>query len=59
MEFDHLIIDLDVTVNVEMGYIDEILIPLKIEYKGNWDIPFSKREISNFKMTNYNFKIKR
>ena len=59
LKFDHLIIDLDVTVNVEMGYIDEILVPLKIEYKGNWDIPFSKREISNFKMTNYNFKIKR
>ena len=50
-------IDSNVTVNVEMGYIQNQLIPLKIHYNGFWDTPFSKPEIADFKLLNYNFDI--
>jgi hypothetical protein len=58
MKYDYWLIDLNVTVKVEMGYIQNQLIPLKIRYNGFWNTPFSKPEIANFKLINYNFDIK-
>ena len=58
MKYDYWLIDLNVTVKVEMGYIQNQLIPLKIGYNGFWNTPFSKPEIANFKLINYNFDIK-
>ncbi len=57
MKYDYWLIDLNVIVNVEMGYIQNQLIPLKIHYNGFWDTPFSKPEIADFKLLNYNFDI--
>ena len=57
MKYDYWLIDLNVTVNVEMGYVQNQLVPLNINYKGFWDIPFSKPEIANFTLTNYDFEI--
>ena len=58
MKYDYWLIDLNVTVKVEMGYIQNQLVPLKIRYNGFWNTPFSKPEIANFKLINYNFDIK-
>lgn len=57
MKYDYWLIELDVTVEVEMGYVQDHLVPLNIHYNGFWDIPFSKPEIANFKLKNFNFQI--
>lgn len=57
MQYDYWLIDLNVTVDVEMGYAQDKLIPSYINYKGYWDIPFSKPEIAEFKLWNSDFKI--
>ena len=57
MRYDYWLIELDVTVEVEMGYVQDHLVPLNIHYNGFWDIPFSKPEIANFKLKNFNFQI--
>ena len=57
MKYDYWLIELDVTVDVEMGYAQDHLVPLNIHYKGFWDIPFSKPEIADFKLENFNFQI--
>ncbi len=57
MKYDYWLIDLNVTVNVEMGYVQNQLVPFNIHYKGFWDIPFSKPEIADFTLTNYDFEI--
>ena len=50
MQYDYWLIDLNVTVDVEMGYAQDKLIPSYINYKGYWDIPFRKPEIAEFKL---------
>ena len=57
MQYDYWLIDLNVTVDVEMGYAQDKLIPSYINYKGYWDIPFSKPEIAEFKLWNSDFII--
>ena len=58
MKYDYWLIDLNVTVNVEMGYVQNQLVPFHIHYNGYWDIPFSKPEIADFTLTNYDFEIR-
>ena len=58
MKYDYWLIDLNVTVNVEMGYVQNQLVPFNIHYNGYWDIPFSKPEIADFTLTNYDFEIR-
>jgi len=57
MQYDYWLIDLNVTVDVEMGYDKDKLVPYFIHYRGYWDIPFSKAEIANFKLWNSDFII--
>ena len=57
MKYDYWLIDLNVTVNVEMGYVQNQLVPFNIHYNGFWDIPFNKPEIADFTLTNYDFEI--
>ena len=57
MKYDYWLIDLNVTVNVEMGYVQNQLVPFNIHYNGFWDIPFIKPEIADFTLTNYDFEI--
>ena len=57
MQYDYWLIDLNVTVDVEMGYAQDKLIPSYINYKGYWDIPFRKPEIAEFKLWNSDFII--
>ena len=55
MQYDYWLIDLNVTVDVEMGYAKHQLVPTYINYQGYWDIPFSKPEIADFKLWNSDF----
>ena len=57
MKYDYWLIDLDVTVSVEMDYAGDNLIPAFIHYTGFWDIPFNKAEVADFKLWNSDFKI--
>jgi hypothetical protein len=57
MQYDYWLIELNVTVDVEMGYTKDKLIPTYINYSGFWDIPFSKPEVADFKLWNSDFII--
>lgn len=58
MSYRYWLIDLDVTVEVFMGYEGEELVPHYLHYSGYWDIPFNKAEYADFKLWNYNFKLR-
>ncbi|WP_256011146.1 hypothetical protein [Desertivirga xinjiangensis] len=50
MKYDNLAFEFDVQMNIEMAPFDggETLLPTKISYQGNWDIPFKKEERASF-----------
>ncbi|MFM6975531.1 MAG: hypothetical protein ACKOW2_01620 [Sphingobacteriaceae bacterium] len=50
MKYDNLLFSFDVQMNIELGYFDqnETLLPTKISYQGNWDIPFKREERASF-----------
>ena len=50
MKYDNLAFSFDVQMNIEMGYFDggEVLLPTKVSYTGNWDVPFKSRERASF-----------
>ena len=48
--------DFDVSMEVEMMRIGELLVPKILRYKGNWDVIFKKRERAVFTATLFDFK---
>ena len=50
MKYDNLAFDFDVQMNIELSYFgdDKILLPTKVSYQGNWDIPFKREERASF-----------
>lgn len=48
MKMDNFAFSFDVQMNIEMGYFNDTLLPTKISYQGNWDIPFKKEEKASF-----------
>lgn len=50
MKYDNLAFDFDVQMNIELGYFgqDKTLLPTKVTYQGNWDIPFKREERASF-----------
>ena len=56
MSYRYWLIDLDVSVEVYMGYSEGVFFASYIHYNGLWDIPFAKPEHADFKLWNYNFK---
>ena len=57
MKLDNLAFDFDVQMNIEMSYFGEDLLPTKISYQGNWDIPFKKEERASFLVLHKNYKL--
>ena len=43
-----LILDFDIRIKVRNTLVNGSLVPLRIDYDGDWDIPFSKRELVRF-----------
>ena len=50
MKYDNLAFDFDVQMNIELSYFgrEQTLLPTKITYQGNWDIPFKREEKASF-----------
>jgi len=58
MQYENLLFSFDVRMNIEAGYIDDEIVPVLIQYAGNWDVPFKKKEISSFIVRLHDFKKK-
>lgn len=48
MKFNNLLFEFNVQMNIEMNTFEGELLPTKISYQGNWDIPFHKEERASF-----------
>ncbi|WP_423146807.1 hypothetical protein [Rubrolithibacter danxiaensis] len=48
MKYSNMLFDFDVQMNIELGYFDEVLLPTKVSYQGNWDVPMKKEERASF-----------
>jgi len=48
--------DFDVSMEVEMTRIGDLLVPKTLRYKGNWDVVFKKRERAVFTATLFDFR---
>lgn len=48
--------DFDVSMEVEMTKIGDLLVPAVLRYKGNWDVILKKREKARFTATLFDFK---
>jgi hypothetical protein len=45
-----LVLDFDITIKVENRHINGALVPVRVDYDGDWNIPFKKRELVKFWM---------
>ncbi len=43
-----LILDFDITIKVENQHINGALVPMRVDYDGDWNIPLKKRELVKF-----------
>ncbi len=57
MKLDNLAFDFDVQMNIEMSYFNEVLLPTKVSYQGNWNIPFKKDERASFLVVHKGYKL--
>jgi len=48
MKYNNMLFDFDVQMNIEMSYLNEIKLPAKITYQGNWNVPLKKEERASF-----------
>ena len=59
MKMDNMAFSFDVQMNIEMTYFGENLLPVKISYQGNWDIPFKKEERASFLVEHKDYKVRK
>jgi len=57
MKYSNMLFDFDVQMNIEMSYFDEVKLPTKITYQGNWDYPFKKEERASFLIVHKDYKL--
>lgn len=55
MKLNNIAFSFDVQMNIEMSYFNEELLPAKISYQGNWDVPFKKPERASFLVLHSNY----
>ncbi len=48
MKFKNMVMDFNVQMNIELNRFGGELLPTKISYQGNWDVPFHKEERASF-----------
>jgi hypothetical protein len=48
MEYHHWLFDFDINMEIELQEKNNVFMPKKIKYNGQWDIPFKKKEIAIF-----------
>jgi hypothetical protein len=59
MKYDNLAFEFDVQMNIELSYFgnEQTLLPTKITYQGNWDIPFKREERASFLILHKEYKL--
>ena len=57
MKYRNLLFNFDVQMNIEMSYFDEVKLPTKITYQGNWDYPFKKEERASFLVVHKDYRL--
>jgi hypothetical protein len=48
MKYSNMLFDFDVKMNIELIPFNSELLPAKISYQGNWDVPLHKEERASF-----------
>jgi hypothetical protein len=56
MKYSNWIFSFDVQMNIELGKFNGELLPTKITYQGNWDVPFHKVERASFLIVQKGYK---
>jgi hypothetical protein len=56
MKYSNWIFSFDVQMNIELGEFDGELLPTKITYQGNWDVPLHKTERASFLIVHKDYK---
>jgi hypothetical protein len=56
LKYSNWIFSFDVQMNIELGKYNGDLMPVKITYQGNWDVPFHKTERASFLIVHKDFK---
>ncbi|NEU08760.1 hypothetical protein GZH53_10590 [Flavihumibacter sp. R14] len=59
MKYDNMAFDFDVQMNIELSYFgnEQTLLPTKVTYQGNWDIPFKQEEKASFLVLHKGYKL--
>lgn len=56
MKYSNMLFDFNVQMNIELNRFNEQLLPVKISYQGNWDIPLHKEERASFLIVHKDYK---
>jgi hypothetical protein len=56
LKYSNWLFSFDIQMNIELANIDGELLPTKITYQGNWDIPFHKVERASFLIVHKDYK---
>lgn len=58
IKYSNLLFDFDVKMNIELIPFNGELLPAKVSYQGNWDIPFHKEERASFLITQRDYSVR-
>jgi hypothetical protein len=56
MKFKNFLFSFNVQMNIECNNFNGELLPVKITYQGNWDVPFHKEERASFLIVHKDYK---
>ncbi|HEY4327396.1 MAG TPA: hypothetical protein VGN20_25660 [Mucilaginibacter sp.] len=56
MKYRNFLFNFDVQMNIELAKYHDELLPVKITYQGNWDVPFHKVERASFLIVQKDYK---
>lgn len=56
MKYSNMLFDFNVQMNIELNKFNGELLPVKISYQGNWDIPLHKEERASFLIVHKDYK---
>ncbi|RYD90505.1 MAG: hypothetical protein EOP54_23880, partial [Sphingobacteriales bacterium] len=56
MKFNNMFAEFNVQMNIELNNFNGDLLPVKISYQGNWDVPFHKEERASFLILHKDYK---
>lgn len=57
MKYSNILFDFDVQMNIEMSYFNDVKLPTKITYQGNWDYPLKAEERASFLVLHKDYRL--